>query len=75
MQAAVDAVWPLLGELDQAGECSAVWDQVLAAATLTRPADVVYTGPYGRDGDHTPALAELLAELQGLARSLPGGVW
>jgi ring-1,2-phenylacetyl-CoA epoxidase subunit PaaC len=29
----------------------------------------------GRDGVHTPALGEILAELQGLARSVPGGVW
>ncbi len=75
MQAAVDALWPLLGELEQPPECSAVWDQVLTAATLRRPADVAYTGPYGRDGDHTAALTELLDEMQGVARSLPGGVW
>lgn len=75
MQAAVDALWPLLGELRQPAECSAVWDQVLTAATLTRPADVSYDGPYGRDGDHTPALTEVLDEMQGVARSLPGGVW
>jgi ring-1,2-phenylacetyl-CoA epoxidase subunit PaaC len=29
----------------------------------------------GRDGDHGPELPEILAEMQGLARSLPGGVW
>jgi ring-1,2-phenylacetyl-CoA epoxidase subunit PaaC len=31
--------------------------------------------PGGRDGVHTPALTEILAEMQGLARSVPGGVW
>jgi ring-1,2-phenylacetyl-CoA epoxidase subunit PaaC len=29
----------------------------------------------GRDGAHTPALAEILDEMQGLARSTPGGSW
>jgi ring-1,2-phenylacetyl-CoA epoxidase subunit PaaC len=29
----------------------------------------------GRDGAHTEALAEILGEMQALARSLPGGVW
>ncbi|GGN97187.1 phenylacetate-CoA oxygenase subunit PaaI [Actinoplanes lobatus] len=31
--------------------------------------------PWGRDGEHTPALAEILDEMQGVARSVPGGVW
>ncbi len=77
MQAAVDAVWPLRGELSPSfdDEVSTVWDQVLTAATLTRPADVEYPGPYGRDGDHTPALTAVLDEMQAVARSLPGGVW
>jgi ring-1,2-phenylacetyl-CoA epoxidase subunit PaaC len=29
----------------------------------------------GRDGEHTPALTEILAELQGLARAIPDGAW
>jgi ring-1,2-phenylacetyl-CoA epoxidase subunit PaaC len=110
VQAAVDALWPLVGELfrphevevrmaeagigvDPAGlrvEFDAVLAQVLDAATL-RPApssdgngsragsSVAATGaedvPAGRDGAHTEALAEILDEMQGLARSLPGGVW
>jgi ring-1,2-phenylacetyl-CoA epoxidase subunit PaaC len=55
-----------------------VWAQVTEAATLhdvagsARPGDA---GPGGRDGVHTPALTEILAELQGLARALPGGAW
>ncbi|MET8149818.1 1,2-phenylacetyl-CoA epoxidase subunit PaaC [Actinoplanes sp. NPDC049668] len=57
-------------------EFDGVWAQVVAAATL-RPAAGAPgdDGPGGRDGVHTPALAGILAELQGLARSTPGGVW
>jgi ring-1,2-phenylacetyl-CoA epoxidase subunit PaaC len=122
MQAAIDAVWPLIGELfhphaveltlADAGvavdpstlraEFDDVMTQVLTAATL-QPATPVAadpgasnaagvasvvsgaaealgqtsaaSGPGGRDGVHTPALTEILAEMQALARSMPGGVW
>ena len=100
MQAAVDAVWPLVGELfrphevearmagagigvDPAAlraEFDAVLAQVLDAATL-RPAGAPPLSAdgdgvrVGRDGAHTEALAEILGEMQALARSLPGGVW
>jgi ring-1,2-phenylacetyl-CoA epoxidase subunit PaaC len=96
MQAAIDAVTPLVGELflphetelrlAEAGvavdpaalrsEFDAVWAQVLTAATLrpgTDESDPVAGS--GRDGVHTAALAEILTELQSVARSLPGGVW
>ncbi|HET6534146.1 MAG TPA: 1,2-phenylacetyl-CoA epoxidase subunit PaaC [Actinoplanes sp.] len=86
-QDAVDAVWPLTGELfrpDGTGmspdpaaaraEFGQVMDQVLAAATLRRPGDAD-AGGRGRDGEHTDALPEILDELQGFARSVPGGVW
>ncbi|MEV6600838.1 1,2-phenylacetyl-CoA epoxidase subunit PaaC [Actinoplanes sp. NPDC051346] len=33
------------------------------------------SGSGGRHGVHSPAMAEILAEMQGLARTLPGGVW
>jgi ring-1,2-phenylacetyl-CoA epoxidase subunit PaaC len=33
------------------------------------------TAGAGRDGVHTVALVEILLEMQGVARSLPGGVW
>jgi ring-1,2-phenylacetyl-CoA epoxidase subunit PaaC len=98
MQAAIDAVTPLVDELfvpDQVelrlaqaavavdpsttrAEFDAVWAQVLTAATL-RPLTAVVQqngeAGAGREGVHTPALTEILAELQSVARSLPGGVW
>ncbi|MFI7602048.1 1,2-phenylacetyl-CoA epoxidase subunit PaaC [Actinoplanes sp. NPDC049681] len=114
MQAAMDAVVPLLGELfvahetelrlaeagvavDPSGlreEFDAVWAQVIEAAKL-RPAGAAGMGPAaaeagaaadvaapgtgsekgGRHGLHTPGLAEILTELQAIARSLPGGSW
>jgi ring-1,2-phenylacetyl-CoA epoxidase subunit PaaC len=86
-QDAVDAVWPLIGELfrpDGTGlgpdpaaardEFDRVMDQVLTAATLRRPAETD-AGGRGRDGEHTAALPGILDELQGLARAVPGGVW
>ena len=56
-------------------EFDAIWQQVLTAATL-RPAESEGDAAAGgRSGVHTPALVTILAELQGLARSVPGGVW
>jgi ring-1,2-phenylacetyl-CoA epoxidase subunit PaaC len=52
--------------------------QVLTAATLRRPSPPAPSPAGvrgGRDGVHTPALAEILSEMQGLARSVPGGLW
>ncbi|MFA1549790.1 1,2-phenylacetyl-CoA epoxidase subunit PaaC [Actinomadura chokoriensis] len=59
---------------DAREECDAVIDEVLARATLRRPAPVP---PHlaGRDGAHSAALACLLAEMQGLAREHPGATW
>jgi len=57
-------------------EFDAIWSQVLAAATLRAPRlSSELGGAAGRRGEHTPALAGILAELQGLARSVPGGTW
>ena len=59
-------------------EVDDVLDQVFAAADLERPdvpAMAAVAGRAGRDGVHTEALGYLLAELQHLARSLPGAVW
>jgi ring-1,2-phenylacetyl-CoA epoxidase subunit PaaC len=97
MQAAVEAVWPLIDELFRTHEIElrlagvavdpsalrpefdAVLAQVLSAATLSPPTPAGEPagsgGPAGRDGVHGPELDEVLAELQGTARSLPGGVW
>ncbi|HEV2779508.1 MAG TPA: 1,2-phenylacetyl-CoA epoxidase subunit PaaC [Actinophytocola sp.] len=59
-------------------EVDGVLDEVLSAADLDRP-DVPGMAPVagraGRDGVHTEAMGFLLAELQHLARSLPGATW
>jgi ring-1,2-phenylacetyl-CoA epoxidase subunit PaaC len=39
------------------------------------PADARPARPAGRDGVHTEAMAGLLAELQSVARALPGATW
>ncbi|HET6479640.1 MAG TPA: 1,2-phenylacetyl-CoA epoxidase subunit PaaC [Actinoplanes sp.] len=60
-------------------EFDAVLSQVLRAATLDTPARAQAPGERGsvrgRGGVHGAELAEVLAELQGLARATPGGVW
>jgi ring-1,2-phenylacetyl-CoA epoxidase subunit PaaC len=59
-------------------EVDSVLDEVLRAADLARP-EVPPLSPVanrtGRDGVHTEAMGYLLAELQHLARSLPGATW
>ena len=47
---------------------------VLTRATLTEPVQAPDTAR-GRRGEHTPALAELLDEMQGLHRAHPGATW
>ncbi|MDQ3578838.1 MAG: phenylacetate-CoA oxygenase subunit PaaC [Actinomycetota bacterium] len=59
-------------------EVDGVLDTVFRAAELDRPtlaplASVV--GRAGRDGVHTQVMGFLLAEMQHIARSLPGAVW
>jgi ring-1,2-phenylacetyl-CoA epoxidase subunit PaaC len=59
-------------------EVDEVLDRVFAAAGLERPdvpAMALVAGRGGRDGVHTEELGYLLAELQHLARSMPGAVW
>ncbi|BEL07264.1 phenylacetate-CoA oxygenase subunit PaaC [Actinoplanes sichuanensis] len=53
-----------------------VWAYVLTTATLG-PAAPVSSSAHtdGRDGLHGPELGEILDEMQGLARSVPGGAW
>ena len=60
------------------GEVDAVFDTVLAAATLDRPGTAPMArvaGRSGRDGVHTEAFGYLLAELQSVARAHPGATW
>ncbi|HEU5469836.1 MAG TPA: 1,2-phenylacetyl-CoA epoxidase subunit PaaC [Actinophytocola sp.] len=59
-------------------EVDSVIGQVLTAAALDPPATpppAPVTNRTGRDGAHTEAMPPLLAELQHLARSLPGATW
>jgi ring-1,2-phenylacetyl-CoA epoxidase subunit PaaC len=87
--AALDRLWPLLTELRAAHpveprlpgvaasstvDIDPVLDEVLAAARVSRP-DLPAAPGGGRDGEHTPALAGLLAELQEVARAHPEGTW
>jgi len=87
-QAALDALWPLLGELFRPdpdalaavdpGVFDAVLDTVLAAAGLNRPAAAplaLVGGRAGRDGVHTEAMGYILAELQSVARAHPDATW
>jgi ring-1,2-phenylacetyl-CoA epoxidase subunit PaaC len=87
-QAALDALWPSMGELfrpdpdalgtvDQAA-FDAVLDTVLATAGLERPATpplAPVAGRAGRDGVHTEAMGYILAELQSVARAHPDATW
>jgi ring-1,2-phenylacetyl-CoA epoxidase subunit PaaC len=87
-QAALDTLWPLMGELfrpdpdalatvDQRA-FDAVLDTVLAAAGLDRP-DAAPLAPVGgragRDGVHTEEMGYILAELQSVARAYPDATW
>jgi ring-1,2-phenylacetyl-CoA epoxidase subunit PaaC len=87
-QAALDTLWPLLGELFRPdpdalgfadpGAFDAVLDTVLAAADLDRPVTAALApvgGRTGRDGVHTEAMGYILAELQSVARAHPGATW
>jgi ring-1,2-phenylacetyl-CoA epoxidase subunit PaaC len=61
-----------------AEEVGAVLDQVLAASGVDRPSApslAAAQGRTGRDGEHTAALGELLAEMQVVARAHPRGQW
>jgi ring-1,2-phenylacetyl-CoA epoxidase subunit PaaC len=88
MQAALDALWPLVPELFRpdpdapvaadAAAFDAVIDTVLTQATLGRPRPSPLApagGRAGRDGLHTKAMAGILAELQSVARAHPDATW
>jgi ring-1,2-phenylacetyl-CoA epoxidase subunit PaaC len=57
------------------GEEAAVLAEVFAAAGVDRPGTTTDAVGDGRDGRHSAALAELLAELQEVARAHPEGTW
>jgi ring-1,2-phenylacetyl-CoA epoxidase subunit PaaC len=67
--------------VDPAGvksEVDDVLNQVFTAASLETPDVAAMSsvgGKAGRDGVHTEAMGYLLAEMQHLARSLPGATW
>jgi ring-1,2-phenylacetyl-CoA epoxidase subunit PaaC len=78
MQAAVERVWPYTYELFETYDVRPQWtatvEDVLARATLDRPADSkAPTG--GRRGVHTEAMSYLLGEMQVLHRAHPGARW
>ncbi|MFF4190191.1 1,2-phenylacetyl-CoA epoxidase subunit PaaC [Nonomuraea sp. NPDC001831] len=55
-------------------DVDAVLDQVLTVSDVPRPPLEGRLGG-GRDGVHTPALADLLADMQSVARAHPAGRW
>ena len=87
-QAALDTLWPSMGELfrpdpdalaaaDQAA-FDVVLDTVLTTAGLERPSApplAPVAGRTGRDGVHTEAMGYILAELQSVARAHPDATW
>ena len=87
-QAALDALWPLVGELFRPdpdalaavapAAFDAVIDTVLATAGLDRPTAAALApvgGRTGREGVHTEAMGYILAELQSVARAHPDATW
>jgi ring-1,2-phenylacetyl-CoA epoxidase subunit PaaC len=87
-QAALDTLWPLVGELFRPdpdalatvapAAFDAVLDTVLATAGLDRPTAAALApvgGRTGRDGVHTEAMGYILAELQSVARAHPDAIW
>ncbi len=63
---------------DTRAEVDAVLDEVLTAATLTRPQRPgigTIAGRSGRQGLHTEKLGHVLAQMQSLARQHPGAQW
>jgi len=59
-------------------EFDAVLTRVLSEATVEMPGGpglARVSGQAGRDGVHTEAMGYLLAELQSVARAMPGGTW
>jgi ring-1,2-phenylacetyl-CoA epoxidase subunit PaaC len=89
MDAGLAAIWPYTAELftpheveqrvgvdpsQVRAEFDAVLASVLDAAGLSVP-DVAPVSGGGRDGAHTEAMGQLLAEMQSVARANPGATW
>jgi ring-1,2-phenylacetyl-CoA epoxidase subunit PaaC len=78
MQDALDAEWPwfcsLLDGVEGAAEIGGWATEVLARATLSVPADIC-AEPRGRDGEHTPHLDAILAEMRQVTSAYPGAQW
>jgi ring-1,2-phenylacetyl-CoA epoxidase subunit PaaC len=75
MCAALDHLWPYRTEID-GGSWYADIAAVLTQATLPVPTPGQPSrAPRGSVGAHTPRLAELLGEMQSLARTHPGASW
>jgi ring-1,2-phenylacetyl-CoA epoxidase subunit PaaC len=88
MQHALEALWPLAGELflvdpgalasADASAVGAVLDSVFAVAGLSLPVVsplAAVAGGTGRDGVHTEGMGYILAELQSVARAYPDATW
>lgn len=74
MRSALEEVAPYLAELFTAFAARDEVLDVLRQVGLRLPYAEPRPGS-GRDGDHTPHLAPLLAELQSVARAYPGASW
>ena len=74
MLAALAQLWPYVAEIAVEGWLDDVAG-VLAEATLPMPTGPETDVEWGSRGQHTPCLAELLAESQSLAREHPGATW
>jgi ring-1,2-phenylacetyl-CoA epoxidase subunit PaaC len=88
MQHALNALWPLVGELFRPDRdalanvepivIETVLGSVLSSGGLDRPDVPPLAGVSdrtGRDGVHTEAMGYVLAELQSLARAYPDATW
>jgi ring-1,2-phenylacetyl-CoA epoxidase subunit PaaC len=75
MDAALDHLWPYRTEIDSGPWYSEI-ATVLSEATLPVPVPGQPSrAPHGSVGAHTVHLAELLGEMQSLARAHPGATW
>jgi ring-1,2-phenylacetyl-CoA epoxidase subunit PaaC len=79
METAIGDIWRFVDEMfEDDPNLRAAWsrhiDPVLAEATLEKPSEA-HQRRGGRQGLHTEHLGHMLAEMQSMARSYPGGAW